>query len=100
MVTQIKPDNSGEYVDGVDRHFYENQVGASSPFDDTFQFRLAAAIAKDQARHQLIRAVRKADDDARANSFTGFGNDSLMDRMSISRSIDGVESANDDKIKL
>lgn len=87
-------------IPGVDRHYYRNQVGASSPFDDTHAFRMAAAVAKDRARHDLIKAVRKADQDARYNSFTGFGKDSLTDAMSIARSIDGVEGANDDAIKL
>lgn len=101
MPVNLKPDSDqSDFVDGVDRHFYQNQVGPSSPFDDTHGFRLATAIAKDRARHQLIRAVRKADQDARYNSFTGLGNDSISDVTSISRSIDGVERAPDEAIKL
>lgn len=96
----VRDNDTSDFVDGVDRHFYENQVGPSSPFDTTHDFKLAAAVAKDKARHQMIRAVRKADEDARAGSFSGFGNDSLMDSMSVSRSINGVEGAPDENIKL
>lgn len=102
MATKIIPDNgTSDFVDGADRHFYEKQVtGSSSPFDPTYDFRLAAAMAKDKARHQLIRAVRDADHQARADSLTGFGNDSLIGSMSISRSINGVEDTLDENIKL
>lgn len=101
MPVTIKPDgDQSGFVDGVDRHFYENQVGPSSHFDDTHAFRLATARAKDKARHQLIKAIQKADQDARYNSFTGFGADSISDATSVSRSIDGVERASDEAIKL
>jgi hypothetical protein len=99
--TKFVPDNdTSDFVDGVDRHFYEKQLGAKSPFDTTYDFKLAAAVAKDKARHQMIRAVREADAKARNESFSGFGNDSLTGAMSVSRSIDGVEDAPDENIKL
>jgi hypothetical protein len=101
MATKLVPDNnSSDFVEGIDRHYYQNQVGPASPFDTTHAFRLAAAIAKDKARHQMVRAVREADRKARSESFTGFGNDSLMGAMSVSRSINGVEGAPDENIKL
>lgn len=102
MATKLLPDNdTSDFVDGVDRHFYEKQVtGSSSPFDGTYEFRLATARAKDKARHQMIRAVHAADHQARADSLGGFGNDSLLDSMSVSRSINGVEDAPDENIKL
>jgi hypothetical protein len=102
MTTTFKPDAAASDGDipGVDRHYYENQVGPSSLTDDTHAFRLAAAVAKDTARHQLIRAVRKANEDARANSLTGLGKDTISDSIYWTRSIDGVEGASDDAIKL
>lgn len=89
-------------IPGVDRHYYENQLGPASPFDDTYDFRLAAAIAKDRARHQMIRAVQKADADARYNmgrieELTSITNEVAF---GVTRSVDGVEGAPDDAIKL
>jgi hypothetical protein len=72
-------------IDGVDRHFYENQVPPSSPFRDN-AFALATARAKDNARHELIVAIQEADADARNASFAGFGNQGLSGEM---LSIDG-----------
>lgn len=105
MPTNFVPDNNqSDFIDGVDRHFYENQVGASSPFDETFAFRLAAAVAKDRARHQLVRAIRKADEDARFNRSTGQELGDVLrgnpDGSGIKRSIDGVDGASDNAIKL
>ena len=102
MPTRFVPDAEDNDPDfpGVDRHYYERQVGASSPFDPTHAFRLAAAVAKDRARHELIKAVHQADADARANSFTGLGNQSINDAAAWSRTIDGVDQAPDDAIKL
>lgn len=91
--------DSGPDIAGVDRHYYEKQVPPSSPFNDT-SFQIAAAVAKDRARHQLIRAIEKADADARGASFTGFGNDSLTGQLSVSRSIDGNDQAPLNDIKL
>lgn len=97
MPTTVKPDgDQSSFVDGVDRHYYENQVGAASPFDDTFQFRLAAARAKDRARHHLIKAVRVEAAKARG----GMISDGATARAAERRSIDGVEGATDDAIKL
>jgi hypothetical protein len=91
-----------EDIPGVDRHYYENQIGPKSPFDDTYEFRLAAAIAKDKARHQLIRAVQKADEEARFNrgrleEFADITNEVAF---GTTRTIDGVEGAPDNAIKL
>lgn len=113
MVSKFVPgqDDNSPDIPGVDRHYYEHQLGPRGPqghfdlspgsiFDDSYPFRLAVARAKDEARHQLIRAIKDADRDARAASFTGFGNQGLLDSISISRSIDGVEGIPDNDIKL
>lgn len=103
--TRFVPDQDTDpAISGVDRHFYERQVGAASPFDATHAFRLAAARAKDKARHELIRAVQKADEDARQNR--GLGRE-LGDVLAgnptgavTTRTIEGVAGASDDAIKL
>lgn len=103
MVTQIKTDTQAQWVDGVDRHYYEKQVGAANPFDDKYQFKLAAARAKDKARHEMIRAVRNAAQDARERRGVGQElGDILSGRQATSekRWVDGVEGAPDDAIKL
>lgn len=96
--TKIVPDNSGEFVDGVDRHYYANQVISKGPWDTTFAFRKAAAHAKDRARHNQIRAIRaeaaKARGDFNALSGRAAGRDGDI------RSIDGVKGAPDSAIKL
>lgn len=97
MRTTVKPDGSPEYVDGLDRHYYERQVGAASPFDHTHQFKLAAARAKDQARHQLVKAVRVEAAKARGDLNAASGRAA---RDGERRSVDGVEGAPDDAIKL
>ena len=84
---------------GVDRHFYENQIPPATPWNDT-SFARAAAVAKDRARHDLIKAVHQADQDARSDSFTGFGDLGIAASISISRTIDGTEGLSDDAIKL
>ncbi len=91
-----------EDIPGVDRHYYVNQIGPKSPFDDTYEFRLAAAIAKDKARHQLIRAVRKADEDARYNRgrLEELADITNQVAFGVTRSVDGVEGAPDNAIKL
>lgn len=102
MPVKFIPDDNDSDPDipGVNRHFYEEQVGSASPFDDTWAFRVATARAKDEARHKLIKAVQEADQQARYNSFAGFGNDSLTESMSVTRSIDGDERAPLDSINL
>lgn len=104
MVTTFKPDAAASDGDipGVDRHYYENQVGPSSLTDDTFAFRLATAVAKDKARHELIRAVQKANRDARSDLFGAQDYEAFIGNgtQSFTRSIDGVEGASDDAIKL
>jgi|SRR4051812_15787165 hypothetical protein len=98
-------------LDGVDRHFYENQVGPSSLFDDAHAFRLATARAKDQARHKLIRAVREEEARVKAETFAGVKLDSMFNvsddfsaeaRRNVlqNRTVDGAKGAGDDAIKL
>lgn len=91
----IDNDPVGADIPGVDRHFYENQVPPSSPFRDN-AFALATARAKDKARHELIRAIQKADADARNASVTGFGDQGLAGEMSI----DGRDGVSLNDIKL
>lgn len=103
MGTELQPDNDASaFVEGVDRHYYEKQVGPSSPFDDTHAFRLAAARAKDKARHQLIRAVQQEEERLRSESLSGLGDYSQEARRNTiaNRSVDGVKGAPDDAIKL
>lgn len=89
-------------IPGVDPHYYEKQIGPASPFDDTYEFRLATARAKDAAREQLIDAIRKADTDARYNmgKFEEFRNISNEVAFGTTRTIDGVEGLPDNAIKL
>ena len=103
MATHIKPDPQAECVDGLERHYYERQLGPTNPFDDQYQFKLAAARAKDKARHLLVKAVRKAARDARFNRSVGRElTDVLTGRQATveKRFIDGVEGASDEAIKL
>lgn len=110
MATKFVPDSSSNEPDipGVDRHYYEKQIGPASPFDDTYAFRLAVARAKDKARHKLIRAVQAAADEADRSGFdfagTGRGiikyHTDDVARGLVKRSVDGVDGAPDDAIKL
>lgn len=103
MVTHVKPDPQAEWVDGLDRHYYERQLGPTSPFDDQYQFKLAAARAKDKARHLLVKAVREEARRARYNrGVTQELGDILRGRQATTekRYIDGVEGATDEAIKL
>jgi hypothetical protein len=87
-----------EDIGDVDNHFYEKQVPPSGPFGDN-AFALATARAKDTARMQLIKAIRQADLDARGKGF-GLGLAGFSDGVLIKRSVDGVNGASDDAIKL
>ena len=115
MATKVVPDgDESAFVEGVDRHYYRRQVGPSSPFDNTHAFRLAAAIAKDKARHKLIKAVRKEEQriksergvfqefSDRANNPGGDADYSKQARRNVlaNRTVDGVKGASDDAIKL
>lgn len=107
MPTRLVPDNDTEAaLPGVDRHYYEKQIGAGSPFDETYAFRLAVARAKDDARHKLIRAVQAERDKADAGQFYGTGQGVILNRTDdvarslVKRSIDGVDGAPDNDIKL
>lgn len=95
-------DSSGR-LEGVDRHFYEKQIGPASPFDDTHAFRLAAARAKDTARHKLIKRIREEEAKARYGRSVGAElGDILSGRQDVisQRTVDGVKGASDDAIKL
>ena len=95
-------DSAGGDLEGVDRHYYAKQVEPASPFDKTHAFRLATARAKDRVRHNLIRAIREREREARGNSFTGLGDVSQAARREVyaQRTVDGVKGATDDAIKL
>jgi hypothetical protein len=87
-----------EDIGDIDPHFYEKQVAPSSPFGSN-AFDLAVAVAKDRARVQLVKAVRQADLDARSKGF-GLGLQGFSNGVLIKRSVDGVNGAPDDAIKL
>ncbi|MBR1198829.1 hypothetical protein JQ574_22795 [Bradyrhizobium sp. AUGA SZCCT0158] len=106
-------DDPAADLDGVDKHYYRNQVGPSSPFDTTHAFRWAEARAKDRARHNLIRAVRKEEQRLRNETFAGgvrvdsslnvvVDDFSAEARQNVlnNRTIDGIAGAKDDAIKL
>lgn len=57
------PDDLG----GVDKHYYENKVPPSGPFNDR-SFEQAAAAAKDKARVQMIRAIEETERNKDYNS--------------------------------
>lgn len=95
--TKHVPDsNSGEYAEGVDRHYYANQVVSKGPWDTTFAFRKAAAHIKDRARHNQIKAIRAEAAKARGDFNSLSGRAASRDQ----RSIDGVKGAPDSAIKL
>lgn len=102
MPIRFVPDHEPEEtLEGVDRHFYEKQVPPSGPFQDN-SFKLAAARAKDKARHDLIKAVRQKAIDANYNMgrIEEAGHFLSGESITWKRSIDGVEGAPDDAIKL
>ena len=96
--------DSETHIPGVDRHFYENQLGAGASDSDR-----AAAVAKDRARHKLILGILREDEMARANRSLGrelgdilAGDPTGRGRTAeqVTRSIDGVDGASLDNIKL
>jgi hypothetical protein len=105
MPSRFSEDGSSaatESLEGVDRHYYEKQIGPSSPGDNTQAFKLAAAVAKDRARHELIKAIRVEDARLRGDSIVGIGDFSGEARANVyaNRTVDGVRGASDDAIKL
>lgn len=104
MPTTFKADSgSVEQLEGVDRHFYAKQVGPASPFDDTYAFRLAAARAKDTARHKLIKRIREEERKARGDRSVGAELGDIFsgrEKLVAQRTVDGVKGAPDDAIKL
>ena len=106
MPTEFKPDPyATDYVEGVSRTYYQDQVQQNhSAFDDEFEFKLAAAHAKDQARHKLIRAMQDKAKEFRLNQgrlqdLEGFLSGNRFNE-NEKRTVDGVEGAPDDAIKL
>jgi hypothetical protein len=92
-----------EYAEGVSRTYYQDQVrGSHSVFDSQFEFKLAAAHAKDRARHKLIKAVRDKAIEVRQSQgrLEELGGFFTGDRMVQDREIDGLLGAPDDAIKL
>jgi hypothetical protein len=103
-----------EDIGDVDSHFYEKQVPPNGPFGSN-AFALATARAKDKARVQMIKAIRKADAEAMSTGL-GLGLQGFSEGVLIStsggetklglsgvvrsRTIDGVLGAPDDAIKL
>lgn len=100
MPVKYEPDrDTVDPIPGVDRHFYRNQVLAnSSSSGETLAFQLAAADAKDRARHEMIKAVRAEAAKASGNFNTLSGRAAATDNER--RTIDGVTGAPDDAIKL
>lgn len=113
MGTTFIPDpqiqSNGRVVTHND-HFYRDQVTGGGPFDTSFAFRWATASALDKARNNLIDAVGNEARQLRqeqASTLSGFVSDGATDfraevnaNVMATRSIDGVEGAPDDAIKL
>lgn len=107
MPSTFIPDSDGfDYADGLDAHYYQNQVPPSGPLDDR-SFEMAAARAKDKARHQLVKRVRverqRVRDErglskvAEFGAMLQYGDASHVD---VTMSVDGVPASSDDAIKL
>ena len=101
-------DLGGEFVD-VNRHYYRDQCRAQAgQWFPTIEGQakaatdLAVANAKDDARHELIKALRKEEQRLRTETFTGIGNFAEQARANVykNRSVDGIEGLPDNDIKL
>lgn len=102
MAISFLPDpDAPDDIPGVDRHFYENQVPPSTTWSDT-SFKQAAAAAKDRARYELIKAVQQANLErlTDAGRLEELGSFISGEQVQWTRSIDGVEGAPDNDIKL
>jgi hypothetical protein len=99
--------------DGYNKHLYADAVQPGSIWDTTYEFRRAAAAAKDTARNQLRHAIKLEEQrlleqqlttlsgsyltsDPFSSDFSGQARSNVM----VTRSIDGVEGAPDNAIKL
>jgi hypothetical protein len=112
--TKLQPDtDSSEAIEGIDRHYYANQVVSGGPWDRTYPFRMAAAHAKDRARHHLLKAIWMEEQRLASQTFTGGlaltsgvsivrADFSQQARANVlaNRTVDGVKGASDDAIKL
>jgi len=102
MAIRFVPDaDSGDPdIPGVDRHFYENQALASGGLDNAFE--IATARAKDEARHQLIKAVKITAERSEADigRFDEAASFLSGERLAWTRVIDGIEGAPDNDIKV
>ncbi|MDP1866998.1 MAG: hypothetical protein Q8L13_11745 [Bradyrhizobium sp.] len=112
-ITLIKGPDAPDKIEGVERHHYANQVVSRGPLDHTYAFRKAAAHAKDRARHNQIKAIRKEEARLRSEAFAGSVtlspgldivradfSDQARANVLANRTIDGVRGASDDDIKL
>lgn len=99
-------DDMGHVSNNYDPHFYEKQVQRGAAWDTTYAFRLATAKAKDRARNQLARAVQSEARQAQWKAAGGLGGfrdfNSVLGEAhaKVKRSINGVEGAPLDDIKL
>lgn len=115
MATRLVPDPSeltqvvdehGRISNSYDRHFYEKQVQRGAAWDTSYAFRLATAKAKDRARNQLASAVQMEARQAQRQAAGGLGGfrdfNSVLGQAhaKVTRSINGVEGAPLDDIKL
>lgn len=88
------PQRGDFYIDSeTDYHIYEKAVRANGKSDFENKFALAAAKAKDKARRNMIRAVRKA-------HYEATGTELRNVPTYYTRSVDGVDNAPDSAIKL
>jgi hypothetical protein len=105
-----QPDDVGT-THSWNHKLYRDQVGSGAPWDTTFAFRYAVAHAKDRARNELIKTVRREarrlQEESRSNLTTFLKDDSLSsfndqakDSVLTQRKIDGVDGLPDDAIKL
>lgn len=104
-LTQVV-DDIGHVSNSYDKHFYEKQVQRGAAWDTTYAFRLATAKAKDRARNQLARAVQLEARQAQWAAAGGLGGfrdfNSVLGEAhgKVTRSVNGVEGASLDDIKL
>lgn len=117
MATRFVPDPEAQQdiPGGLARYnprYYQDQVAVGSALDTTYEFRVAAAHAKDRARNQLVSAIKLEEKRLREQQLTTFSLSYLTDDFNkdfsgeakgnvlATRSIDGVDGADDDAIKL
>ncbi|MES2030845.1 MAG: hypothetical protein V4477_16820 [Pseudomonadota bacterium] len=105
MPTKFIPDSGGfDYQDGLEPHYYENQVPSPGPLGE-YTFERAAARAKDKARHQFVKRVRAERDRVRTERgvFQEFGmilSGQNPGKTDVTMTVDGAAASSDDAIKL